>query len=880
MAVVEIDLSKVTGSGYMTIDGSFSEKAPATEDKTAGRVIANTNGYTYNAMSSDAGQSVSFSKSSSDAWIINMGSQASTVDASKVTSGGKITATGMAKIKGGDSFDIRTGLSDDSIEAASYDTVYAGAGNDTVSFSGDYEYVNLGDGLNTVVATAGKGNYATIIGGKDADSVESAGQYVSITLGEGANHASVSGNDATITSGAGKDTVELTEAAKYAFVNTGAGDDSIVSAAGDATIYAGLGKDTAEMSGKDWTLDMGADDDAVTLSGTGTVTLGAGKDSVTFGTQAANVTVADYTLADDLIQGAAPTADLEKKFLTDGMVSLSATQKITVNTTNGVYAAKIGTDNNAAKTYVWAAETGAFINGNLFKGGSKELTMIGNNNDDTADTLIGGTGNDTIYAGEGDVVYGGTGNDSIVLSDAAATIGLGNKGGADTVSNFKPDTHVILAMDTVATGLTFSTNATNNALVVSSGKNGSLELSDVVLDGTDTKKSKTLTVQNGLAGDKVTVEALKVDDTLSADAAFVSAVGTDSVGVSFDDKGTDTVIDLANTNAFGDKRTYRHINAATISGSGADTLIGSRGADTLMASGTGNVTIFGGAGNDSLVDNGTGNVTFLYAASNGLDTIAGYTNNGSKKDVLSFYNDSVQSYTRVERDAAAKSIVFTFGDAKQKLTVQTNDTYDTAVAIQKNYGDVEYAKFGNSTEAANFTYDSNVSLYYGGKGQDNKLTISSADDATIALYDSNKFVNIKKVDASASTGELVLIGSEGNDVLTAGSGVATLFGGKGNDTLNGGYAQTTFYFDKAGGKDVINSLNASDKVMLYDTSLSDLESNKVTADGNLVFKLKNGSQLTVNSISESTAHVFQFSDGSQYQYNGTDNGKIKWQQLQ
>ena len=870
-----ITLSKVSGSGYMTIQDSFVTDAPA-EGKTAGRVIANTNGYTYNATSVAGGQSVTVG-TSSDTWIINMGAQASTVDASKVTGSGKITATGAASIKGGESFDIRTGSDNDNIEAASYDTVYAGAGNDTVSFSGDYAYVNLGDGANTVAAAAGKGNYATIIGGKDADSVASAGQYVSITLGDGANYASVSGNDATITSGAGDDTVELTVDAKYASVNTGAGNDSIVSAANDATISAGLGNDTASVSGSDWTLDMGAGDDSVNLSNNGTVTLGAGKDSVTLGTTA-DVTVADYTLADDLIQGTAPT-DLAKSFLTDGMVSLIANQKITVNTTNGVYAAKIGTDNNTAKTYVWAAETGAFINGNLFKGGSNALTMIGNNNGDTADTLIGGTGNDTIYAGEGDVVYGGAGADSIVLSTAAATVGLGNKGGADTVKGFDTTKDVILAMDTVATGLTFSTDTVSNALVVSSGKNGSLELSDVTLDGSS-KKSTTLTVQNGLAGDKVKVEVLKADDALNADAAFVSAVGTDSVGVSFADDGKDTVIDLANTKVFGDTRTYQNINAATISGSGADTLIGSRGADTLVASGTaGNVTIFGGAGNDSLVDNGaTGDVTFLYAAGNGLDTIHGYTHTG-KTDVLSFYNDSVQSYTRVERDD--NGIVFTFGDAKQKLTVQTTDAVDTSVAIQKNYGDVEYAKFGKSTVAATFTYESNVSLYYGGKGQDNKLTISSADDATIALYDSDKFVNIKKVDASASTGELVLIGSADNDVLTAGSGVATLFGGKGNDTLNGGYGQTTFYFDKAGGKDVINSLNASDKVMLYDTSLSDLESNKVTADGNLVFKLKNGSQLTVNNISESTAHVFQFSDGSQYQYNGTtDNGKINWQQIQ
>lgn len=879
MAATAITLNNVTGSGYVTVKGNFVTEAPA-EGKTAGRVIANTNGYTYNATSLEGGQSVTVG-ASSDTWIINMGAQASTVDASAVTGGGKITATGTAtgtaNIKGGESFEIHTGSGDDSIEAASYDTVYAGAGADTVSFSGDYEYVNLGDGANTVAATAGKGNYATIIGGKDADSVASAGQYVSITLGEGANYASVSGNDATITSGAGKDTVELAATAKYASVNTGAGDDSIVSAANDATISAGLGNDIASVSGSDWTLDMGAGNDSVNLSNTGTVTLGAGEDSVTLGATA-DVTVADYTLADDLIQGTAPT-DLAKSFLTDGMVSLVANQKITVNTTNGVYAAKIGADKDSAQTYVWAAETGAFINGNLFKGGSEALTMIGNNNGDTADTLIGGTGADTIYAGEGDVVYGGAGADSIVLSTAAATVGLGNKGGADTVTGFDTTKDVILAMDTVATGLTFSVDGTD--LVVSSGKNGSLKLSGVGLENVDGKKSKTLTVQNGLAGDKVTVEALKFDDTLSADATFVSAVGTDSVGVSFADEGTNTVIDLANTEAFGDARTYRNINAATISGSGADTLIGSRGADTLVVkNGTsGNVTIFGGAGNDSLVDDGaTGSVTFLYAAGNGLDTIKGYTNNG-KTDVLSFYNDSVQSYTRVERDDAG--IVFTFGDAKQKLTVQTNDTYDTAVAIQKNYGDVEYAKFGNSTEAANFTYDSNVSLYYGGKGQDNKLTISSADDAKIELYKSDKFVNIKKVDASASTGELVLIGSEGNDVLTAGSGVATLFGGKGNDTLNGGYGQTTFYFDKAGGKDVINSLNASDKVMLYDTSLSDLESNKVTG-GNLVFKLKNGSQLTVNSISESTAHVFQFSDGSQYQYNGmTDDGKkINWQQIQ
>lgn len=872
-----ITLSKATGSGYMTIQDSFVTEAPA-EGKTAGRVIANTNGYTYNATSVEGGQSVSLSATTSDTWIINMGAQASTVDASKVTGSGKITATGAASIKGGESFDIRTGSGNDNIEAASYDTVYAGAGADTVSFSGDYAYVNLGDGANTVAAAAGKGNYATIIGGKDADSVASAGQYVSITLGDGDNYASVSGNDATITSGAGKDTVELTTGAKYASVNTGAGNDSIVSAADDATISAGADNDVASLSGNDWTLDMGAGDDSVNLTGTGTVTLGAGKDSVTLGA-AADVTVADYTLADDLIQVTAPTANLEKSFLTDGMVSLSGGPKITVNTTNGVYAAKIGATNVAAQTYVWAAETGAFINGNLFKGGSNPLTMIGNNNGDTADTLIGGTGNDTIYAGEGDVVYGGTGADSIVLSTAAATVGLGNKGGADTVKGFDATKDVILAMDTVATGLTFSVDSTD--LVVSSGKNGSLKLSGVTLDNSN-NKSKTLTVQNGLAGDKVKVEVLNADDALNADAAFVSAVGTDSVGVSFADDGKDTVIDLANTKAFGDTRTYQNINAATISGSGADTLVGSRGADTLVASSgqTGNVTIFGGAGNDSLVDDGaTGNVTFLYAASNGLDTIKGYTNAANKTDVLSFYNDSVQSYTRVERDDAG--IVFTFGDAKQKLTVQTTDAVDTSVAIQKNYGDVEYAKFGKSAAAATFTYESNVSLYYGGKGQDNKLTVSSADDATIALYDSDKFVNIKKVDASASTGELVLIGSADNDVLTAGSGAATLFGGKGNDTLNGGYGQTTFYFDKAGGKDVINSLNASDKVMLYDTSLSDLESNKVTADGNLVFKLKNGSQLTVNNISESTAHVFQFSDGSQYQYNGTtDNGKINWQQIQ
>ena len=97
--VKAIDLSGATGSGYMTIGNKFVIEAPA-EGETAGRVIANTNGYTYNAMSLDDGQSVSFGKKSSDAWIINMGAQASTVDASSVTGGGKITATGAASIKG------------------------------------------------------------------------------------------------------------------------------------------------------------------------------------------------------------------------------------------------------------------------------------------------------------------------------------------------------------------------------------------------------------------------------------------------------------------------------------------------------------------------------------------------------------------------------------------------------------------------------------------------------------------------------------------------------------------------------------------------------------------------------------------------------------
>ena len=501
----QITLSSATGTGYFTVDKggdnvSFKpDKEIASDSTKVGRVLETGNGYQYTALT-DGGRNVT-TGATNDTWTINLGSGEGTVvaDASAAKAGGVINASGTASITGGENFKITTGAGDDTIAAAKGDTVRSGAGNDNIVLGGDYVELDAGAGADTVSDSS---NYATVKAGAGNDSIVLGGKYVSIDAGSDNDYVSINGAESTVLGGAGNDTIEVGADAKNAVVDGGAGDDSIVSAADGVTITGGAGKDAISVSGTDWGVDAGADNDSLNVSGTGTVTLGAGKDTVAFSISAGGVTFTDYDYNNDTLERTAITvvatspAKLAKTFGTDGKLALADSLTATFADKNGVYAAKFY-DASSKKTaaYVWTGETGAVADGSKY---GDPLTMVGANNDDTADTLIGSAKDDTIYAGANDYVYGGAGNDSIVIvggDNTGVTVDLKAAGGNDTVegftASFGDDADKILLSDSAA-ALSFAT--VTGGLEVKDGKRASLVLNNAEVKTGEGAKVK---IENG-----------------------------------------------------------------------------------------------------------------------------------------------------------------------------------------------------------------------------------------------------------------------------------------------------------------------------------------------------------------------------------------------
>ncbi len=879
----QITLSNATGAGYFTVIGEKEPLFKADADSIAadstkvGRVLETGNGYQYTALTDD-GRNVT-TGAANEAWTIDLGSGADSItvvaDASKATAGGVINASGTASITGGENFKITTGAGDDTIAAAKGDTVRSGAGNDNITLNGDYVELDAGAGADTV---SGLSNYATVKAGAGNDSIVLDGKYVSIDAGSDNDYVSINGAESTVLGGAGNDTIEVGEDAKNAVVDGGAGDDSIISAADGVTITGGAGKDTISVSGDNWVVDAGADDDSLNVSGTGTVTLGTGKDTVVINDNA-DVTFTDYNYNDDTLVRAAITGitkDTDAKsfattFGTDGKLVLG-NAKATFTGKDGVYAAKFfNADAKTTAAYVWTGETGAVADGSKYR---EPLTMVGANNDDTADTLIGSAQNDTIYAGANDYVYGGAGDDSIVIvggDDTGVTVDLKAAGGNDTVegftASFDDGADKILLSDSAA-ALSFETVAGGD-LKVNDGKMASLTLSDKKVDA---KAGAKVEIENGTKTYNVQVMS-GTSTTLDGEATAVYGIGAAN-GFNYT-TDEDAAINLSNSGAFGDTRSYQGITQVTVTGA-ADTgvtLVGGKAAETLTAAGEGDASLWGGAGNDSLVGSNSGSTTFFYGAGDGLDTISGYsysTTDDGKQDVVDLYSGNLTKWVRNDDG----NIELTFGSNKQKLTVQmTNTDTDAVFAFATGLGgEKQLAKISGSKAAAAFTYDESVNFYIGTKAQKaDTLTVSSEDGANIWLDGSNGkyFESIEAVDASASSGNVTLAGGMGNETLTAGSGNASLWGGQGgNDVLNGGYGETTFYFGKKNGKDTIVSNSASDKVVLYDVALDDIAKvGTISAGSDFTVKLNDSSQFTIKNFSSGTANTFQLGDGTTWSYD-------------
>lgn len=252
----------------------------------------------------------------------------------------------------------------------------------------------------------------------------------------------------------------------------------------------------------------------------------------------------------------------------------------------------------------------------------------------------------------------------------------------------------------------------------------------------------------------------------------------------------------------------------------------------------------------------------IFTYDGGNDVIKKFTSGTAEKSDVLDISGEISKITR-----SSGKLVFTVKN-KGTLTVEAGTNTDKAIQYYNNSNKMTVAKFGNSTSANKFTYDSGVDFYFGGSKKDT-LVASGKDDVEINLAD-EKFSGVEIVDAKNSYGKNFLAGDSAENKILGGKGTSTLWGGGGssNDTLIGGSGENIFWYGLGEGNDVIQSAKNSDTVNLYNVRLEDLTF--AGASGNNLLLSTASGNLTIKGAA---CPIVQLADGSAYQY---DRSKKIW----
>ena len=837
-----IEVSNVSGSGYFTVNGGGTFKADSITAESGWKTAA-TASSVAKTITQTSYATVGIVDDNAGGWTITLGT--TSTDSARSAS-----IKGSSKVYG-------TKLADSVSVGGTYVTVDLGAGNDTVvglQSGNDYANIDLGAGNDSVVLAGGhvkvtagegadyvsiQGESANIDGGAGNDSLSVGGANAFLDGGEGNDVVFIGGDSATVYGGAGNDTVSVS--GEKATIYGGAGNDSILAAGNESFIDGGDGKDIISVGGNKATILGGAGNDSIVVSNTeATITLGDGKDTVSIGSTGATLT--DYDYSKDTIvlgQDQGKTTPSEVVLTSDGMISVTTGgADVKVNKTDGYYKAKL----SGGQSYAWATDTATTID---LSSETKAFYVVTTDNDEYGDVVTGGRGNDSILVGSNDTVNGGRGNDSISVAAAATgvVVGLSANGGNDSIVGASvaggnilgfSDDDLTITTDSAVTGVSTAGNGLQISIT-----GATVTLADTL----DLTSSVDVKINN--SGTLVNTEFVTGDATgIDADAKLVYGVGEKhALKLTGSD---DYTVDLGYTGQYGDTRAYINIDSINASdGEGNYVLVGGTNGSTLQGGKTKTSLIGAGSGADSLVG-GTGDDTFYYGAGSGKDTISGYGENGT--DSLVFTSSDITGWTKDR-----KALTYTFSGTNQTLTIQdANSGENTKYNYSIEGAGSGVSKIGYSDLANNFTYDSDVTLYQGGSKTD-KLVVSGSDDVQVWLDGQDKartYSSIEYVDASSATGDVVLVGSTGNETLAGGKNNTLMFGGfGGNDVLVGSrQGETTFYFAKGCGNDTITASSANDRVLLYGITLDDFDRTTSSGGTDLVIGLKDGSTLTVKGV--------------------------------
>lgn len=585
------------------------------------------------------------------------------------------------------------------------------------------------------------------------------------------------GND-TIFGGDGNDYITLWKASSN-FVDAGSGNDRVISAAVNLdstdTFKGGLGTDTLDiafnsdnniatnaldnMSGFEKIQFSGATGNISTLivsdsmassSDTGRIEVLAGSNNITIGTtgiaegspEVRVLSSGTITLADGF--DTSITLDLSGA----GSSVVGGTGNDYVRSYKGTDTIQTGAGNDTVSS--WKASTDS-----VDLGAGDDEFHIAAINFEAGDTVVGGTGNDTLQ-----LTFVGSGH-GVATIDAAA---FANVSGIDTLKihegSVSGDYEVTIsdAMVTSTDNSLLKYDAGNTTSVLNTGGVRSTSPYHHV----SVISSGTVMLKDG-ANNRITT-----DITHTVNAHIIGGDGHDYIR-SYG--GSDSLIGGAGND-------YFTLSTYGTTG-GGDTVRGGDGIDTVSinAGNFDSADLFeGGAGNDRLILLGNVNLSSTdFASVSGFERIDLVKATSIEMALASNITDLGGELVIQRFNSSIKSLDVSDMDASQKVTLEGTEK----VQLSNNGGTV-------------FAADSFNTLIYGGSGQD-EIQGGNGDDQFFG-----------------GAGQDTLSGGEGSDLILGGDGNDSLYGGKQFDYLDGGNGADTIFAGQDA--DVVNGQDGDDLI--------------------------------------------------------------------
>lgn len=754
------------------------------------------------------------------------------------------------------------------------DILRAGQGNNTVNGGAGYDrlYAGYGDDVldgglgNDVIIDDGDGSGSNILRGGDGDDLIIAN----------AENGYEDGN--TLEGGNGNDIlVENADRLAYegynsraTVMNGGAGDDQYYVGAvqGLETIkfLDSAGSDTIHIGGEVLPQLNAPDPDGLELDGAGydvpvsafTLTLAAGIENV----DASEADAAAYLVGNggnnlmigsgttDVLIGGLGNDVLDGRDGADNLIGGIGNDLYVIDDTNDtiveeggnaggidtVYSTADHKLENSVENLVMFGSDNLSGNGNALdnniqgnsginyiSGGKGNDTLFGGN-DNAADTLWGGDGNDSLTGQGSDKLYGGRDDDTYYVSSASGGIAFENQEeGTDTViasTDYMLGDHLenlTLAAGTVGWNAagndltnTIKGNDGNNILGDSFGS-GAASDNDTLIGGKGNDEYYVTFGGGGTQRDTITELLDGGNDTVHLNVA-AHTMGTVNINLGL---GSSTVIGLNQIENLdlseGDYAGYLGTSgfAFSITGSALNNTIAGSSLDDLIRAGAGNDVVYGGAGNDRLYGE-AGDDTL--AGGNGSNTMEGGVGNdtyfvSSTADTVlenaTYLVNGIQVAGGIDTIIAAPDISVSLGSAVENATVQA---VFTGVNVTGNAA----ANVLTGSQA----FMGSVTLA-GGAGNDNYVIQSAENVGAVSIVETGTLAAINGFDTVTSyvsgytlaenveklvlggTSDLSGAGNSLANTLVGNSGNNTLDGGAGIDRLEGGAGDDTYYIDTA-----------------------------------------------------------------------------------